>query len=644
MGGTNPAQLPTMTAEYDWWGNTAKTTERAGTATRTITRGYDEAGRPTTVQTTGLGAAVPSTTTSYDPDSGRAIKTASSTGGTLTRAYDKLGREISYTDADGGTTTTTTTYDRRNRPVNVGNSVPSTVTYTYDSTLEPRGLATKVTDSIAGAFTATYDADGAVASEKLPGGYTLKQAKDATGAVVERTYTRDSDGVTVYNDAATSTIHGQAATRSGWSHQEFGYDDAGRLTRVEDTSDNICTLRTYALDSRSNRTGTTEAAAAPGLLCPTSAGTVKSRTCDTADRIVDSGYTYDAFGRTTALPGSTLSYYANDLVQRQTAGSQRQTWQLDAALRFRSWTVETNNAGTWSQTAAKTNHYGNDTDSPSWIVENAAQGTVTRNVTSATGTFSATTGKTGGTVLQLTSNHGDVALQLPLDSAVAPTVVDSNENGASRTGKTAQRYGWFGSNQRSGETLTGIVLMGARLYDPNTARFLQLDPVFGGNCNAYDFVCADPVNGTDLDGRCGAWGNPFKPCDKWRILMWSRSPGSHWKTIREGSTTNVTVNGKKYGKFGLRHIKDKHVGAGKRSAWRSSSTMISDLKKALISGKWRNAWGGVYDGKWDITYSYWTGCGCRKKKKYTVYVYYRTTPASDGKPLGVTTAYINRTG
>ncbi|MFB8109713.1 DNRLRE domain-containing protein [[Kitasatospora] papulosa] len=641
-GGTNPTELPVMTAEYDRWGNTAKTTEKSGTLTRSIIRGYDAAGRPTTVQISGgIGADVPATTTSYDATTGNAIKTTSPTGGSLTRVYDKLGREISYNDADGGTTTTA--YDILDRPVKVSDSAPSTVTYTYDTTAEARGLPTKVTDSVAGIFSATYDADGAVATERLPGGYTLNAVRDAAGAAVERTYTRDSDGITVYSDSVTTTIHGQSASHSGWSHQDYGYDATGRLTRVEDTSENVCSLRTYTLDKRSNRTGTAATAAVPGVDCPTSAGSTATRSYDTADRIAETGYSYDAFGRTTALPGSTLTYYANDLVRQQTAGTRRQTWQLDAALRFRSAVVETSSAGTWTQMSETVNHYADDSDSPRWIQE-GTQGAVTRNVSSATGAFSATTGKTGGAVLQLSNVHGDVALQLPLEPGVAPTAIDTDENGASRPGKTTPRYGWFGRNQRSSETLTGLVLMGVRLYDPASARFLQIDPIFGGNCNAYDFVCADPVNGTDLDGRCGAYGNPFKACDKWRILMWSRSPGSHWKTIREGSTSNVKANGKKYGKFGLRHIKDKHVGKGKKSAWRSSSTMLSDLKKTLISGKWRNDWGGIYDGAWKVTYSYWTGCGCRKKKKYTVTAFYRTTAAPDGKPLGVTTAYINRTG
>ncbi|MEV0486887.1 hypothetical protein AB0I69_40615 [Streptomyces sp. NPDC050508] len=45
-GGSNPAQLPTMNAEYDRWRNTAKTVEKADTTTCTITRGHDKARRP----------------------------------------------------------------------------------------------------------------------------------------------------------------------------------------------------------------------------------------------------------------------------------------------------------------------------------------------------------------------------------------------------------------------------------------------------------------------------------------------------------------------------------------------------------------------------------------------------------------------
>ncbi|KJY15804.1 hypothetical protein VR46_45540, partial [Streptomyces sp. NRRL S-444] len=71
---------------------------------------------------------------------------------------------------------------------------------------------------------------------------------------------------------------------------------------------------------------------------------------DSADRLVDTGYAYDAFGRTTALPGNTLGYYVNDLAYQQTVNGTRQTWALDPALRFRSWTVETSNGSTWTQT------------------------------------------------------------------------------------------------------------------------------------------------------------------------------------------------------------------------------------------------------------------------------------------------------
>ncbi|MFJ9765639.1 DNRLRE domain-containing protein [Streptomyces erythrochromogenes] len=530
-GGTNPAQLPTTTTEYNWWGGAAKVSETANAVTRTTTTTYDAAGRPTKLAVTGgTGQAVPEATTEYDPATGRAVKTSSPTGGTITKTYDKLGRQMSYTDADSGVTTTE--YDLLDRQVKVTDNVPSTVTYTYDHAAEPRGLATKTTDSIAGVFQATYDADGSVATEKLPGGYTLTTTEDTTGSPLKRTYTRDSDGTSVYSDTVTESIHGQVTTHAGWSDQKYGYDKTSRLTTVEDTADTICTKRTYTFDKRTNRTSLARATGTPGADCPTTGGTTTSHTYDSADRLVDAGHIYDAFGRTTSVPGGgTLGYYANDLIHQQTADGKRQTWQLDAKQRFRSFKTETGSGSTWTQTASKLNHYDSDGDNPRWIVEDTATGTLTRNVESATGDLSAITSKTGDTVLQLTTIHGDVALQLPLDTSKAPIALDSDEYGNPRTGQAATRYNWLGAKQRSTETLTGLTLMGVRLYNPVTGRFLSPDPVYGGGDNAYGYP-GDPINQYDLDGK------------NWFKKQWNRFNNKRHRVGRNPNWRSIYWSGK----------------------------------------------------------------------------------------------------
>ncbi|MFI1106046.1 DNRLRE domain-containing protein [Streptomyces melanogenes] len=505
-GGSNPSELVTKTTEYGLFGQPTKVTETANGVSRVTTTAYDNAGRATTTTVTGgSGAAVPAVTLGYDPATGQAVKQTSTTGGTITKAYDKLGRLMSYTDADGGTTITH--YDALDRPTTVTDSVPSTTTFAYDTKTDPRGLTTSVTDSVAGTFTARYDADGDLESQGLPGGYTMREEQDPAGTTTARTYTRDSDGTVLVADSITATVHKQWATHTGTpgvtASQAFAYDKSGRLTRTQDTStDAICTTRSYGYDKNSNRTSLATATAAVNADCTTTGATTTTNTFDSADRLVNPGYTYDAFGRTTALPGSTIGYYTTDLVQQQTAGNNRQTWALDSAMRFRAWSTESNASGSWSPTGSKVNHYDSDADKPRWITEDTA-GSLTRNVDGLDGNLAATTNKSGGTVLQLENLHGDIALQLPLDASVAPTVLDTDEFGNPRAGQPAARYGWIGGKQRSSETLTGLTLMGVRLYNPQTGRFLSTDPVPGGNANAYDYCSADPLTCFDLDGRWG---------------------------------------------------------------------------------------------------------------------------------------------
>ncbi|MDW4903478.1 RHS repeat-associated core domain-containing protein, partial [Streptomyces californicus] len=572
-GGSQPNKLVNTSTEYDRWGNPATVTDEVGGVSRTTATTYDAAGRKIYETVTGgLGQAVPESTTEYDAATGQVTKVISPTGGTITKTYDQLGRLISYTDADGGVTKTE--YDLLDRRVKVTDSVPSTVTYTYDHAAEPRGLATRTTDSVAGSFSATYDSDGSVATEKLPGGYTLSVTEDTTGSTASRIYTRDSDGTTVFSDRVSESVHGQVTGHQGWSSQIYRYDRTGRLTGVDDTAGEVCTRRAYTFDKRSNRTSLTTSAAGLGADCTSTGATTTTYAYDSADRLVGPGHTYDPFGRTTALPGSTIGYHANDLVHRQTAGDQRQTWQLDAALRFRSWTVETGSGTTWTRTGSKLNHYDGDGDNPRWVVEDTGTGVLSRNVDATSGNLAATTSKTGDTVLQLTNVHGDVALQLPLDPEVAPIALDSNEYGNPREGQEATRYTWLGAEQRSAETLTGLTLMGVRLYNPDSGRFLSVDPLYGGSANSFEYCYGDPINCRDLDGRwVHFFGGFYKDINRNKIrIAWSKKKKKNWNQD----------NRKEHRTGASKSKKDKHQNAKGHGGWKKRS-----------NGKWKpfGRWG-----------------------------------------------------
>ncbi|MDQ0757526.1 DNRLRE domain-containing protein [Streptomyces canus] len=500
--GSNPNQLPTQTYTYDSYGQVKTLTETANGTTRTTTTAYDSAERTHTVTTTGgAGTATPATTYTYDTATG-AVSSVTSNSQTITATYDKLGRQMTYDDGAGNSTTTA--YDPSDRPVSRTDSAPSTTTYTYDATT---GLPATLTDSVAGAFSAaTYDADGNFTGETLPGSYTLTQTYDTTGAPTTRAYA-DASKTPVLTDNADYTANGQEAGHTEnngvTTASAYSYDVANRLTQASDDTGSACTTRSYSFASSAsfNRTGlaaTSSSTDCADTTTATSTTTTTAHTYDSADRITDTGYTYDAFGRTTSLPdGTSLAYYTNDLVRQETTSTTKQTWALDAAHRLASWTTQTSTDGgsTWTTSASRTTHYADDGDSPTWAAEDT-NGNITRNVEDLTGALAATTSASGNTTLQIANLHGDIAVQLALSTTTA-TALSYDEFG-NATGTA--RYGWLGQARRNSEASSGIMLMGVRLYNPDTGRFLSADPVSGGSANPYDYTNQDPVNQVDLAG------------------------------------------------------------------------------------------------------------------------------------------------
>jgi RHS repeat-associated protein len=522
-----PGWLPARRVEeYSRTGEVTRMVESAGGRTRRTVTVHDGGDRVIRTETTvDEGQPLPASTVAYDPASGQVARTTFGDV-VISQEHDLLGRVIRYADADGGVTTTE--YNRFNKPARIVDSTGST-TLEYDLGQEPRGFVTSVTDSVAGRFGARYSPDGQLVEATYPGGLTRRDTLDPSFTPVQRVYARDSDGTVMYSESVTENSHGQWIRHSytGGS-RTYGYDRLGRLTSAaEVTGAGACTTRSYTYDRRSNRTAKRDYRQSAGGCGTEQLTSEQLHAYDSADRLVDPGYSYDAFGRTTAMPGGvTLGYYANDLLASQQQGEARQRWTLDGKNRYRGSEVDRLTGGVWSTERTRTYHYGDDSDRPRWVSDNAGTGGVTRFVSGPDADLVAITSAGGNVRLQLTNLHGDVALSVD-PQLTSPEFYAYDEYGVPAGGAAELRYGWLGGKHRSSETLGDLVLMGVRVYAPALGRFLQTDPQPGGSCNAYEYVCGDPVNGFDLDGRK-------------KSSFWSKA-GKWWDKYGSTITTVATV-------------------------------------------------------------------------------------------------------
>lgn len=547
-GSTIPVEIR---QDYEWHGLPATTRTISGGVTRVLSTTFEASGRPLAVATqmTGLPGSkpVPPVNISYD-DFGM-VSRISSEGGANSNSmtYDSWGRQVTYgIVTDGTIETTTTVYDQLGRVVKVMSPRFTTIN-TYDGidaagNLEYRGLRTKTATTAAGftsITTASYDASGNLTLEKLPGSIERRSKYGRSGALLAQEYFGPRSGsnelyawlgwtVTVNASGQIVTEQGPDAssihseTASGQSSDSYTYDAAGRLVEARSVESGGCAVRKYLFDARGNRTGSSSSS---GDSCD-SVTPHATRDYDGADRPLNGsdgigGYTYDELGRQLVIPAVdapipgngdiTLRYYDDDSAHSITQGDTDISFTLDVSGRRNTQTITVSG----HTTEVQTNGYADDSDSPAWIASRSGDGAISTTIfvetISGNSPVSVVTDGAGTRgELALTTPRGDVAATIRLDGDDADAAgIDSwtrfDEFGRPQSlppdasgGAAGSGYGWQGAAQR-GTTRIGIVLMGARLYNPASGLFTSLDPIYRGNEAPYGYP-NDPVNYRDPSG------------------------------------------------------------------------------------------------------------------------------------------------
>ena len=229
--------IPETTYTYDRYGQVLTEVDQSDSTTRTTTNSYDNAGRKTrTAVESSTGTSLPAVELSYSPTTGLPTTTQTtedSTTRTVTRGYDSLGRQVSYTDADGNTSTTT--YDLRGRVVTTDDG-KGTQTRAYDS---DTGDLSQLTDSALGTISGEYDADGKLTRQVLANGLRQESTYNEAGEAVRLKYSKSQAEAPLFPRTSVLDDFSGADENplaGNWSGPIYGWHAKGRRTNGTATS------------------------------------------------------------------------------------------------------------------------------------------------------------------------------------------------------------------------------------------------------------------------------------------------------------------------------------------------------------------------------------------------------------------------
>jgi RHS repeat-associated protein len=493
---------------------------RLGNLARTVQTSYLPDSRIDSTTVTGLSGSSITTQHVYDSDSLLETKTQLFYTGVLQSetqsSFDAWGRQISSTNSLGEQTTTSYV-----SPGLIGAGEISSVsnskftsTYTYGSTSESRNLVTGLTIAAANsaftyAYYGTYDQLGRLVTQSGPNNMSQNFAFNDSGAIESMSYSTPNTTTaqtlltwTRYYDGFGRVIKEQTPNPLSFSLSPekssiYAYDSSSRLASATTTTPSSCFSESYSYDDQGDRTNS--------LVGSCIQPTASAHTFNSEAQLQNAGYVYDRLGRNTYIPAAdapnngtsiSLTYNNVDQVTNISQGANSTSYTYDALGRRVN---ELNNG------VNTVRHYTDSSDNPDWTTQQDATSNTTELYTRSLANGLAITTNIKSTVktatMQLNDLQGNTVATLNLDTNTTSPWQSYDSFGSQLSNQSNLNlinYSAYGQQQRA-TSPTGLILMGARVYNPKTNQFTSIDPIPNGNENNYTYP-NDPLNQSDFNG------------------------------------------------------------------------------------------------------------------------------------------------
>jgi len=493
----------TQTFKYDASGNLERHIDALGVQ---VTRTFDKLSRERTKSFSASSDGLAGITTTYDAN-GNVVTIDENYGAatrTTTKTYDAFDRELTSRDAFGGQIAYT--YDPNGNRKSLATQDAKLTAYSFDGLNRLKGLT-----SAAGSVQYDYDRTGLVREQRNGNGTATSSTYDAAGRPVRISLAKGTSvlNLTEYTYGHPNGLRTEERVNrpGGAQVTTYRYDGADRLrgtTRL-DGPNSVDTEWTF--DLADNRL--TETVRSTGA----NAGTVtRSYTYDARNQlrqIADSAngsttLTYDVQGNLTQkVRGNDTTNYvwsARDLLSSVSRnGTLLGRYGSDAlGMRVQKEAIDP------LQPGAPPRLLNTQWDDENAVQDRDAAGNVVARYDFAGGQPVAMWSAADGSQVLHADALGSVVATTAADGSVkSETLYDAWGNPVVKEGASANKFLYTG---HQGDAETGLYYFKARYYDPETGRFISVDPAEGqddqpASYNKYLYAYANPMLYVDPDGR-----------------------------------------------------------------------------------------------------------------------------------------------